>query len=764
MSQTRRSYRLAAAGTAAAMTAFTVHTLSAPLPAAQAAGNDTFNANVEASALSVNAVNVVGLNLAEVDIASSTGATTTSGSGQSTSSARNLDASIAGLDLSLLADVTQTAPPTAPNSEKIETLSLSVPGVLNLGASSAHARSNWSNDKCLPTNRNLTDSKVTTAAANLFGTDILGQNLFLVQIPEAVSTQQYTKLVPVAGSANKRALQANAVGSTAQVDLLSGNVQINVITPPKLTVQTNGTTKGSVVYENPVVEVVANNQTYTLDATSSPLNLNINELPGVSVELSVGQITEQNTPEDGSTAAASASTLNANVELLGSTILDTDLFPLSAQASVGEEGINCGLPDPKLDTDKDGLTDVLEGEYKTDPTNPDTDNDGLTDGAEVNTHKTDPTKDDTDAGGVNDGVEVTRGTDPLNAADDVNTPLPGDSDDDGLTNEQELEAGTNPTNPDTDGDGLTDGAEVNTHDTNPTKADTDGGGALDGVEVTQGTDPKNPVDDKVANPSLPDQDNDNLTDGAEQVIGTDPTKADTDGDGLGDYREVTETRTDPLNPDTDNDGLTDGREVNSTKTSPLTRDTDKDRVSDKDEVDRYKTNPRAKDSDNDGLDDYYELVKSKTNPVVKDTDKDKVRDGAEVLYYKTNPLTRDTDKDRVSDYDEIAVYKTNPKVRDTDGDKLDDYYELVKSKTNPRAKDTDGDRLTDGREVLQPASGRYPKCYTNPRSKDSDRDGLDDYIETARYRTNPCDWDTDNGGASDGVEVRRGTPPLDPRR
>ena len=51
-------------------------------------------------------------------------------------------------------------------------------------------------------------------------------------------------------------------------------------------------------------------------------------------------------------------------------------------------------------------------------------------------------------------------------------------------------AGLDPDNPDTDGDGLLDGLEVNTHETNPALADTDGDGALDGMEIYQGNDPK----------------------------------------------------------------------------------------------------------------------------------------------------------------------------------------------------------------------------------------------------------------------------------
>jgi len=65
-----------------------------------------------------------------------------------------------------------------------------------------------------------------------------------------------------------------------------------------------------------------------------------------------------------------------------------------------------------------------------------------------------------------------------------------DIDGDGLTNVQESALGTNPQNPDTDGDGLTDGIEVNTYATNPLLVDTDGDGLTDGVEVTTyGTNP-----------------------------------------------------------------------------------------------------------------------------------------------------------------------------------------------------------------------------------------------------------------------------------
>lgn len=62
-----------------------------------------------------------------------------------------------------------------------------------------------------------------------------------------------------------------------------------------------------------------------------------------------------------------------------------------------------------------------------------------------------------------------------------------DPDHDGLTNLQEFQLGTDPNNPDTDGDGLTDGQEVLIYHTNPLLFSTDGSGIPDGIEVQTGT-------------------------------------------------------------------------------------------------------------------------------------------------------------------------------------------------------------------------------------------------------------------------------------
>ncbi len=58
----------------------------------------------------------------------------------------------------------------------------------------------------------------------------------------------------------------------------------------------------------------------------------------------------------------------------------------------------------------------------------------------------------------------------------------GDEDGDGLTNQEEIDLGTDPFDPDTDGDGLDDGLEVQIG-TDPTSNDSDKDGVTDGIEV-----------------------------------------------------------------------------------------------------------------------------------------------------------------------------------------------------------------------------------------------------------------------------------------
>jgi outer membrane protein OmpA-like peptidoglycan-associated protein len=225
-----------------------------------------------------------------------------------------------------------------------------------------------------------------------------------------------------------------------------------------------------------------------------------------------------------------------------------------------------------------------------------------------------------------------------------------DADHDGLRKSEEKQLGTDPNKADTDGDGLSDGDEVNKYHTNPLKVDSD-------------------ID------NLPDKDE-------IMVNKTDPNKADTDGDGLSDGDEVLKYNTDPLKTDTDGDGLSDGDEVLKYKTDPIVKDTDGDGLSDNDEVMKYKTDPLKVDTDGDGLKDGDEIVQYLTDPLKTDTDGDGLMDGEEISLFKTDPLKRETDGDGLSDGDEVLNYKTDPLKVDTDGDGIGDGVEVL-NKTNP---------------------------------------------------------------------------------
>lgn len=125
-------------------------------------------------------------------------------------------------------------------------------------------------------------------------------------------------------------------------------------------------------------------------------------------------------------------------------------------------------------------------------------------------------------------------------------------------------------------------------------------------------------DDELAyatSPSNPDTDGDGLTDYEEaKVYGTSPINADTDNDGLTDWQEIRTYNTQATKADSDTDGLADGLEVNTWHTSPLIADTDGDGLTDGEEVNLYGTSPTAQDSDGDGLTDWQEVKVYFTNP------------------------------------------------------------------------------------------------------------------------------------------------------
>ncbi len=154
----------------------------------------------------------------------------------------------------------------------------------------------------------------------------------------------------------------------------------------------------------------------------------------------------------------------------GREVNDTDTDPKKADSdgdglTDGDEVDKVKSDPKKMDTDGDGLNDGEEVKnYKTDPLKADTDGDTLSDGDEVKKHKTDPLNKDTDQDGLYDNVEInTSKTNPTNP----------DTDGDTLRDGEEVNTyKTNPNNPDTDGGTVADGVEVK-RGTNPLDANDD---------------------------------------------------------------------------------------------------------------------------------------------------------------------------------------------------------------------------------------------------------------------------------------------------
>lgn len=271
--------------------------------------------------------------------------------------------------------------------------------------------------------------------------------------------------------------------------------------------------------------------------------------------------------------------------------------------------------------------------------------------------------------------------------------------------------------------------------------DDDGDGLINADESNiYGTDPNNP-----------DTDGDGLSDGIEAFSNTDALDTDTDDDTLTDGEEINTYLTNPLLPDTDCDGLIDGDEVNIWGSSPLSLDTDEDGLSDNDEVTLY-TDPNDADTDDDGIDDGTEVNIINSDPSNPDTDGDGLPDGLE--YGVTSPLP-DTDVNQgyfIADTDPSTT--TDPANDDTDGDNLSDGIEDANQngstdspiiggtgttgsgETDPNLSDTDNDGLTDGEEINTHG--------TIPLDTDTDDGGVSDGDEVNTFSSDPLDPNDDD--------------------
>ncbi|MBC7406247.1 MAG: hypothetical protein H7230_02130 [Candidatus Parcubacteria bacterium] len=97
------------------------------------------------------------------------------------------------------------------------------------------------------------------------------------------------------------------------------------------------------------------------------------------------------------------------LETLTPDFLKQNFEPVKVVQEKCADNSICGLD---ADPDKDGLTNIQEQAYRTNPNKADSDDDGIADGDEVNIYNTDPTKSDSTNSGYSDFAKIKACNDP----------------------------------------------------------------------------------------------------------------------------------------------------------------------------------------------------------------------------------------------------------------------------------------------------------------------------------------------------------------
>ncbi len=295
------------------------------------------------------------------------------------------------------------------------------------------------------------------------------------------------------------------------------------------------------------------------------------------------------------------------------------LFSSPTEIVVGQENVIIDIAPAdfsiSIDDDNDGLNNLAEILGTTDPLKNDTDNDGIPDGLDVFPNISTEFGDaDGDSVGDNQDncIQVANGDQTDFDEDQQGDACDVDDDNDGLSDVNELTAGSNPHNADTDGDSARDGSDNCPLTASVDQADSDGDAQGNACDADDDNDGLPDTSDKCSLVNSQDQ-TDTNGDGTGDICTNDD-----DGDGIDDTADNCRTvaNSDQVDmdldsignacdPDDDNDGLSDVEEttpgVDNLITASLSIDTDGDGIADLLDNCRITTNAdQASNGDTDG--------------------------------------------------------------------------------------------------------------------------------------------------------------------
>lgn len=360
---------------------------------------------------------------------------------------------------------------------------------------------------------------------------------------------------------------------------------------------------------------------------------------------------------------------------------------------------------------------------------------------------------DVDGDGLPTIWEMRQGLDPEDSAD-----AEMDADNDGLSNKDEYQAGSDAQQPDTDGDGLTDGDEVHIHKSSPTATDTDSDSMPDAFEVAHAL---NPAD---ANDAAHDSDNDGATNLEEYRTDTSPS----DPASVKPHRPYfLESFEEALSSDwkKETNGYlwqqrSDWYSHGATSFGIAGISRDQNSIATLHRL--YEQGTLSFDyCASQFVDDYYQFFVYVDDELSLQVDTNECRSHTINLdrgYHKItfrfyrrwySPYA---DKGSIS-IDNLLFIQTDP---DQDGDGMPTVWELYNAfePKNPddALLDSDSDGLTNLEEY---------QAGSDPRASDTDSDGLSDGQEVKEFGTSPVASDSDEDLLPDGYELLQQLDPLD---